>query len=389
MTTAQVTQGAMGVAASPEGPKGAATERFASSFESGEPQPDWRNTVETDHDGRRLSAGIDGDDSSGIPGNVTDKVTTVRASGEHAEAGEVKENLIDGESATKWLDFERSAWLEFELSEPVKAVRYALTSANDAPGRDPRDWTLKGSDDGKNWKVLDTRHDESFESRLQTREFAFDGAVPYQQFRLEITRNSGEPILQLAEVQLATAGGGTPPPADMRSHIDRGPTGSPTAKARAGFTGTHALRYGGMHQATGRGYSYNKVFAVNTKVTRNTLLAYKVFPALPEADARYPATHVSLDLAFTDGTYLSRLGAVDQHGAELTPQGQAASKTLYVNQWNNKEADIGAVAAGKTVERILIAYDSPVGPAKFRGWVDDISIGPAPAERPPAHPADR
>ncbi|WP_435854648.1 GH92 family glycosyl hydrolase [Streptomyces triculaminicus] len=388
MTTAQVTQGAMGVAASPEGPKEAATERFASSFESGEPQPDWRNAVETDRDGRRLSAGIDGDDSSGIPGNVTDKVTTVRASGEHAEAGEVKENLIDGESATKWLDFERSAWLEFELSEPVKAVRYALTSANDAPGRDPRDWTLKGSDDGKNWKVLDTRHDESFESRLQTREFAFDGAVPYRQFRLEITRNSGEPILQLAEVQLATAGGGTPPPADMRSHIDRGPTGSPTAKARAGFTGTHALRYGGMHQATGRGYSYNKVFAVNTKITRNTLLAYKIFPALPEADARYPATHVSLDLAFTDGTYLSRLGAVDQHGAELTPQGQAASKTLYVNQWNNKEAAIGAVAAGKTVARILIAYDSPVGPAKFRGWVDDISIGPAPAERPPAHPAD-
>lgn len=387
VTSAQVTQGGA-VSAGPPGPGAAATERFASSFEAGEPQPDWRNAVETGSDGRRRSAGVDGDDTSGIPGNVTDRVTAVRASGEHAEAGEVKENLIDGESATKWLDFERAAWLEFELAQPVKAVRYALTSANDAPGRDPRDWTLKGSDDGKNWTTLDSRRDQSFERRLQTREFSFEGTTAYRQYRLEITRNSGEPVLQLAEVQLATGGNGTPPPPDMRSHVDRGPTGSPTAKARVGFTGTHALRYGGVHQATGRGYSYNKVFGVRTKVTPRTLLSYKVFPSMPERDARYPATHVSIDLAFTDGTYLSDLGAVDQHGARLTPQGQAASRTLYVNQWNNKESHIGAVAAGKTVERVLIAYDSPVGPAKFRGWVDDISLAPAPREKAPAHPAD-
>ncbi|WP_263868224.1 GH92 family glycosyl hydrolase [Streptomyces sichuanensis] len=388
VTTAQVTQGAA-VSPGPGRDGGAAAaERFASSFEAGEPQPDWLNAVETGPDGRRRSAGVDGDDTSGIPGNVTDRVTAVRASGEHTEAGEVKENLIDGESATKWLDFERSAWLEFELAQPVKAVRYALTSANDAPGRDPRDWTLKGSDDGKTWTVLDTRRDETFERRLQTREFAFAGTTAHRQYRLEITRNGGEPVLQLAEVQLATGGDGTPPPEDMRSHVDRGPTGSPTAKARVGFTGTRALRYGGMHQATGHGYSYNKVFNVRTRVTPRTLLSYKVFPSMPEPDTRYPATHVSLDLAFTDGTYLSELGAVDQHGARLTPQGQAASRTLYVNQWNNKESHIGAVAAGKTVERILIAYDAPVGPAKFRGWVDDISLAPAPRERPPAHPAD-
>jgi hypothetical protein len=33
---------------------------------------------------------------------------------------------------------------------------YALTAGNDEPGRDPRDWTLLGSDDGgKTWAVLD------------------------------------------------------------------------------------------------------------------------------------------------------------------------------------------------------------------------------------------
>ncbi|WP_217507870.1 hypothetical protein, partial [Streptomyces lunaelactis] len=40
---------------------------------------------------------------------------------------------------------------------PVKVVTYALTSANDHAERDPRDWSLKGSADGKEWKVLDSR----------------------------------------------------------------------------------------------------------------------------------------------------------------------------------------------------------------------------------------
>ncbi|MET7901213.1 GH92 family glycosyl hydrolase [Streptomyces sp. NPDC005355] len=350
---------------------------FASSFEAGDPQPDWRNTVETGPDGKKKASGVDGGYSSGIPGNVTDKVTEVRASGENTSAGEIKENLVDGEVTSKWLAFDKTAWLEFDLSEPVEVVRYALTSANDAPGRDPKYWTLKGSADGSDWTTLDTRQGEAFSSRQQTREFGFDSSTAYRHFRLEITRNAGDDLVQLAEVQLANGDTTPPAPSEMRTQIDRGPTGSPTAKANAGFTGTHALRYAGTHEPDGRAYSYNKVFDVDTAVTRDTLLSYQIFPSMPETDLNYPATHVSVDLAFTDGTYLSELpGAVDQHGARMSPQGQAASKTLYVNQWNHKESRLGVVAAGKTIDRILVAYDSPKGPAQFRGWVDDISLAP-------------
>ncbi|WP_253208852.1 discoidin domain-containing protein, partial [Streptomyces niphimycinicus] len=331
-----------GAVAAPAGPASAhhADRTFTSSFESGDPQPDWRDTVETGPDGKKKASGVDGGYSSGIPGNVTDKVTEVRASGENTEGGEVKENLVDGELTSKWLAFDTTtAWLEFDLSEPVKAVRYALTSANDAPGRDPKDWTLKGSANGSDWTTLDTRKDETFSSRQQTREFSYRGARAYQHFRLEITRNAGDNLIQLAEVQFATGDTTPPAPTDMRTLIDRGPTGSPTAKANAGFTGTHALRYAGTHKPDGRAYSYNKVFDVDTAVTRDTRLSYRIFPSMPETDLNYPATHVSVDLAFTDGTYLSDLpGAVDQHGARMSPQGQAASKTLYVNQWNHKES---------------------------------------------------
>ncbi|UQA92571.1 GH92 family glycosyl hydrolase [Streptomyces halobius] len=177
----------------------------------------------------------------------------------------------------------------------------------------------------------------------------------------------------------------------MTSRTDTGPADSPTAKAHAGFSGGHALRYGGTHTAAGRGYAYNRIFDVHVPVTSATSLSYKLFPEMATTDLAYPATHAAVDLAFTDGTYLSELHAVDQYGAPLTPQGQAAAKTLYVNQWNNRESRIGAVAAGKTIDRILIAYDAPSAPKtapSFRGWVDDLTIAPKAPEKRLAHLSD-
>ncbi|MFG2890801.1 GH92 family glycosyl hydrolase [Streptomyces sp. NPDC048248] len=183
----------------------------------------------------------------------------------------------------------------------------------------------------------------------------------------------------------------TPAAPGMTTRTDTGPAESPTAKANAGFSGGHALRYAGTHTADRRGYAYNKIFDVNTRVTAATSLSYKLFPEMRTTDADYPATHAAVDLAFTDGTYLSELRAVDQNGAPLTPQGQAASKTLYVNQWNHRESRIGAVAAGKTVDRILVAYDAaeapPTAPA-FRGWVDDVTLAAKAPEKPLAHLSD-
>ncbi|MCE3029400.1 GH92 family glycosyl hydrolase [Streptomyces sp. CMSTAAHL-2] len=367
----------------------AADREFASSFEAGDPAPDWLNTVDTGADGTPRASGVDGGYSTGIPGNVNDHVTEVRASGENAGAGEVKENLADGESGTKWLTFQPTGWAEFDLDKPVEVRTYALTSANDAAERDPRDWKLLGSTDGKDWKTLDTRAGETFSERFQTKSYDLQQAAEYQHFRLEVTKNNGAPdILQLADVQFSTGGSGGPVPQDMLTLVDKGPTASPTAKARVGFTGTRALRYAGRHTASGRAYSYNKVFDVNVKVGGDTQLSYRIFPSMADGDRDYDATHVALDLAFTDGTYLSDLGALDQHGFPLSPRGQGDAKSLYVNQWNDVVARIGSVAAGKTVDRILVGYDSPTGPAKFRGWIDDVSLKPVAPEKPKAHLSD-
>ncbi|MER6286819.1 GH92 family glycosyl hydrolase [Streptomyces sviceus] len=381
-----MTVGSQGAAvALPEAPA-PADQGFTSSFEAGEPSPDWISTV--DH-GR--SSGVDGGYRTGIPGNVTDHVTDVRASAENASGGEVKENLADSEPGTKWLAFASTGWAEFDLDKPVKAVTYALTSANDFAERDPRDWTLKGSTDGKDWKTLDTRAGETFAERFRTKSYDIpaDAVAEYQHFRLDITANNGASgIVQLADVQFSTGPDDGPVPPDMLSLVDRGPTGSPTAKAGAGFTGKKSLRYAGRHTAAGRAYSYNKIFDVNVRVDRLTRLSYRIYPSMVDGDRDYDSTNVSVDLAFTDGTFLSDLGARDQHGFTLSPQGQGASKALYVNQWNNVVARIGSVAAGRTVDRILLAYDSPSGPAKFRGWLDDVTLERAAPEEPRAHLSD-
>jgi predicted alpha-1,2-mannosidase len=380
---------------------------FSSSFEAVGAQPTWTDTVETDPAGHPKAAGVDGALATGIPGSVNDQIAGVTANGENTDGGEVAENAADGDATTKWLTFTTTGWLQYTLNAPKAVVTYALTSANDEPARDPRDWTLSGSNDGSTWTALDSRTDQSFESRQQLKRFTFTNTTDYLYYRLDVTRNGGAPIVQLADLQLATADTSTPPAADMRSVTGRGPTSSPTAKALVGFTGTRALQIAGRHLVNGRAYSYNKIFSVNIKVAPTTQLSYVVFPELTNGDLRYPATYAAVDLAFSDGTYLSDLGATDQNGARLSPRGQGDSKTLSTMQWNARRSTIGAVAAGKTISRILVAYDAPsgaespeagrsstsagsgaAGPTAFRTWFDDITIANPARHAASGHPSD-
>jgi predicted alpha-1,2-mannosidase len=176
---------------------------------------------------------------------------------------------------------------------------------------------------------------------------------------------------------------------NMKTEIGNGPKSSYTGKINAGWTGGKALLYSGKHVPESRAYSYNKIFDVNITITPKSKLSYFIHPQfMDEEPMEYSSTYVSIDLAFSDGTYLSELGAKDQHGIEINPQAQGDSKTLYPNQWNYKSSVIGKVAQGKTVERILVAYDNPKGSAIFEGSIDDIKIEGDPIEESYKSPVD-
>src|SRR5688572_26662590 len=85
-------------------------------------------------------------------------------------------------------------------------IQYSLTSANDHPARDPRDWRLLGStNSGKTWIILDVRTNQLFVERFETRTFDIKGKLECNAFRLEILHvrepNAANSI-QLAEIGL-------------------------------------------------------------------------------------------------------------------------------------------------------------------------------------------
>ncbi|WP_413452494.1 ThuA domain-containing protein [Georgenia phoenicis] len=142
-----------------------------------------------------------------------EEVATISATGDQPN-NERAINLIDDDSATKWLSFARTATITLELVEPAVVTNYVMTSANDFAGRDPATWTLRGSTDGETWVDLDTRSDD-FPQRFQRKTYTIDNDVAYQHFQLDITANKGESATQLADFLLFTDESIDPPEVEI------------------------------------------------------------------------------------------------------------------------------------------------------------------------------
>lgn len=116
---------------------------------------------------------------------------------------ETSGKLIDNNINSKFLLFNFSTvWAQLEFATPQTTGAYTMTSANDAPERDPKNWTLEGSDNGTDWTVLDTRTDQSFGSRFLTVKYTFNNQVAFRFYRLNITAVQNSTLFQLAEWRL-------------------------------------------------------------------------------------------------------------------------------------------------------------------------------------------
>jgi F5/8 type C domain len=125
----------------------------------------------------------------------------VLTAGDPRTGDEGTPSVLDNNNETKYLTFSNSGWLQFATS-PSVVNRYAITSANDYSGRDPKNWTLQASNDGTTFRTLDTRVGEQFVDRYQERSFSFTNSTAYRYYRLSISANNGDGFLQLAEWQL-------------------------------------------------------------------------------------------------------------------------------------------------------------------------------------------
>lgn len=117
-------------------------------------------------------------------------------------ASENGAKAFDGDVATKYLSTALPATLTITLPEPVAVEQYAVVSANDAPGRDPKTWVLEASNNGTQWTELDRKDGQTFGSRFQTNRYAIANTTPYSQYRLRVTANNGDNLTQFAELAL-------------------------------------------------------------------------------------------------------------------------------------------------------------------------------------------
>jgi hypothetical protein len=129
---------------------------------------------------------------------------TVTSSSTSSPSGEEKEKAFDANPSTKWLITTSTGWIQYKFATGVTqiATSYSITSANDVPGRDPKNWTLQGSNNGTSWTTLDTRTNETFATRFLKKNYTFSNTTAYAYYRLTVSANNGETNLQLAEIGL-------------------------------------------------------------------------------------------------------------------------------------------------------------------------------------------
>jgi pimeloyl-ACP methyl ester carboxylesterase len=160
-----------------------------------------------------------GGGTGGGGGTTTDRTDGGNASDEGANnpVNEDEPNAFDNQNGTKWLIFNPTGNITYDFNgnDSYAINSYTITSANDAPDRDPKSWVLEGSNDNSTWAELNTRSGQTFGDRYETKPYTPNiTTTAYKQYRLRVTENAGSDLLQIAEIQMfgpvGSGGGGNP-----------------------------------------------------------------------------------------------------------------------------------------------------------------------------------
>ena len=116
--------------------------------------------------------------------------------------GHLPEFAFDDNLGTKWLHFvSQNAWISYKNVSGSVIAAYSITSADDVPERDPKNWRVEGSNDGVTWTLLDQQSDQNFQKRFEKRTFLLASPASFDQYRLYITENHGDGSIQLQELE--------------------------------------------------------------------------------------------------------------------------------------------------------------------------------------------
>lgn len=116
-------------------------------------------------------------------------------------------NVLDQNSATKYLNFDKLD-TGFTVTPAMGATiitGISLTSANDAPERDPASYLIEGSDNGRRFDMIAKGTVPRFKDRLTRQTFSFLNTKPYTVYRVTfptVSDASTANSMQIADVAL-------------------------------------------------------------------------------------------------------------------------------------------------------------------------------------------
>ena len=160
------------------------------------------------------------------PEDITLPGDEVVATSDNSPGGERASNAIDDNPFTKYLNFDKvDTGLTITTGGGV-VTGLALTSANDAPDRDPANFILSGSnDDGATFTEIASGDVPEFVERFERQTVSFDNDIAYTTYELIFPTTVGpsDCCMQIAEIELLVGtpeAGGDEPDDNEENHID-------------------------------------------------------------------------------------------------------------------------------------------------------------------------
>lgn len=124
------------------------------------------------------------------------------------DAGEGSKKLIDGDTKTKLFigGYQPGMYWQFVFYQPQTINGYTITTGNDSPERDPKDWEIQASENGDTWVTLSTVTGYSFGNtpadRNKSVNFTFTNSKPYTHYRYVVKSVSSGSNFQMSEFRL-------------------------------------------------------------------------------------------------------------------------------------------------------------------------------------------
>ena len=123
------------------------------------------------------------------------------------ESGNAK--AMDGDTGEKW-EGKTPQTVVVKATSACQLIGYQFTTGNDNrlyPGRNPKDWTVEGSNDQQTWTTIDSKTDDNVMQDNNYYPYFFPVTPPettYQYYRFTITQSVGEEYFQMSELALKT-----------------------------------------------------------------------------------------------------------------------------------------------------------------------------------------